>query len=302
MNNEKIAAVVVTYNRKQLLKKCLQSLLEQNHPLDSIIIIDNASTDRTNEMINNEYKKFSVIDYVKFENNLGGAGGFHYGIKKAYEKDFDWIWLMDDDCISQNDTLEQLFKANEYLKSFNEDIGFLASNVFWIDGSLCKMNIGEIKKNNNQYKYLSKGILPLENASFVSMLIPKNTVKRIGLPYKEFFIWLDDYEYSLRITRKMKGFLVGYSNVFHETKKNEGVDYSKFKQEELWKYKIELRNYIFMIKIGRFGKFKIFLLLHRFKKLFLSKNIRFLPILLLWALKGIFFQPKLDKPNIDGIN
>lgn len=86
----KVAAVVVTYNRKELLRECLNALLNQTRPLDEIIVIDNASTDGTQEMI---AKEFPYITYVLMSENIGGAGGFHEGMKLAYEKGYDWIWV-----------------------------------------------------------------------------------------------------------------------------------------------------------------------------------------------------------------
>lgn len=88
----KVAAVVVTYNRKELLRECLQALLNQTRPLDEIIVVDNASTDGTDQMIPEE---FPQITHVRLPENIGGAGGFHEGMKLAYEKGHDWIWVMD---------------------------------------------------------------------------------------------------------------------------------------------------------------------------------------------------------------
>ena len=89
---EKIAAVVVTYNRKELLKECLDALLAQTHPLDSIILIDNASTDGTPEFLKEKgFLDNPKIDYVRLSENSGGAGGFYEGMKRGYEKGFDWV-------------------------------------------------------------------------------------------------------------------------------------------------------------------------------------------------------------------
>ena len=116
-NKETVCAVVVTYNRKDLLVECLESLLQQTRPLDGIYIIDNASNDGTPGYLkekgfiqelppkeSNEpwERKFILtyklpIYYVRMHENTGGAGGFYEGVKRAYEKGYDWLWLMDDD-------------------------------------------------------------------------------------------------------------------------------------------------------------------------------------------------------------
>ena len=115
---ETISAIVVTYNRKELLKECLDSLLNQTLPLDLIIIIDNNSTDGTPEFLEErDYLKNGKINYVRLSENTGGAGGFCEGMKRGYNKGFSWLWLMDDDVKPANDCLEKLFKFKESGKS-----------------------------------------------------------------------------------------------------------------------------------------------------------------------------------------
>ena len=93
---QKVAATVITYNRKALLAECVKALLCQSVSCD-IIIIDNASTDGTGEMVR------AIVDprisYINTGSNLGGAGGFNYGMRKAVEAGYDYGWLMDDDTI-----------------------------------------------------------------------------------------------------------------------------------------------------------------------------------------------------------
>ena len=129
---KKVAAIVVTYNRKELLRECLQALLAQTIPDLDILLIDNASTDGTKEYITDIVEENPSIRYMNTGSNLGGAGGFHCGLKKAYERGYDYMWIMDDDTIPYPDALEQLFVADKRLKG---RYGFLSSGVLWADGS-----------------------------------------------------------------------------------------------------------------------------------------------------------------------
>ena len=107
-----IAAVVVTYNRKELLTECLTAIAEQTRIPDTILIIDNASTDGTEEMFAKDgVFDNALFDYQKMESNLGGAGGFYEGIRRAFNNGADWIWIMDDDTIPSKTALEEICNA-----------------------------------------------------------------------------------------------------------------------------------------------------------------------------------------------
>jgi GT2 family glycosyltransferase len=215
---EKIAAVVVTYNRKKLLQECLDSLLKQTKPLDSIIIMNNASTDGTEEMLRKKYLKNPIFDYVNLGENTGGAGGFHYGIKRAYEKEFDWIWCMDDDVVLKDNALKELLKVIN--KNKNIEFGFLCSRVIGVNGLSMNTPSVDTKKGRNNYpiwdELLDQACLRIRRATFVSFLLNKISVKKLGFPIKDFFIWGDDTEYSLRITSQMPAYLVGKSLAVHK--------------------------------------------------------------------------------------
>ena len=90
----KVVAVVVTYNRKELLKECIEALIKQEYNDCEILIVDNASTDGTKDYIN-QYIKENKIIYKNTGSNLGGAGGFNYGMKEACKLGCDYIWNMD---------------------------------------------------------------------------------------------------------------------------------------------------------------------------------------------------------------
>lgn len=184
----KIAAVVVTYNRKELLIKCIDSLLEQSYKLDAIILIDNASTDNTEEFLKEKkYLDKKEIIYIKMDKNYGGAGGFHYGLKYAFEKNFDWIWLMDDDCLLANDSLEQIFN-----KKINPKNVYLPLCLDIEDKSTNLLGLKDAEIQNNDEIYI-------DFVPFNGFLISKELVEKIGYPEKDYFIYADDTEYCYRV-------------------------------------------------------------------------------------------------------
>lgn len=217
-HNKKVIAVIVTYNRKELLKECINALLQQDYNNCDILVVDNASTDGTKDFILEELQN-NKVHYENTGSNLGGAGGFNFGMKKACELGCDFIWVMDDDCIVHKNSLIELINAD---KELNGNYGFLSSKVLWKDGSICKMNIQK-RKFSKWLKDFETNNQKIAMASFVSLFLKTSIVKEIGLPIKEFFIWTDDWEYTRRISRKYNCYYISKSVVTHKSKQNEGA-------------------------------------------------------------------------------
>lgn len=215
---KKVIAVIVTYNRKELLKECINALLQQDYNNCDILVVDNASTDGTKDFILEELQN-NKVHYENTGSNLGGAGGFNFGMKKACELGCDFIWVMDDDCIVHKNSLIELINAD---KELNGNYGFLSSKVLWKDGSICKMNIQK-RKFSKWLKDFETNNQKIAMASFVSLFLKTSIVKEIGLPIKEFFIWTDDWEYTRRISRKYNCYYISKSVVTHKSKQNEGA-------------------------------------------------------------------------------
>lgn len=189
---EKVAGVVVTFNRKELLRKNILSLIRQTRKLDAIYIIDNDSTDGTFEYIKDLIENNKEIMYIKLEENEGGAGGFYNAIKSAYEDGYDYIWGMDDDAYPEKDALEKLIIANSEIKG---------TKCLWSNCINAKEN-GYI-----EYKWWM----------FVGFFIPREVIEDVGFPRKDFFIYHDDTEYIKRILKKgYKLYLVTESKIVHK--------------------------------------------------------------------------------------
>ena len=215
MSFQKVAAVIVTYNRKDLFQQALDSVRNQSYKVDQIFVVNNNSNDGTREYLDSQ----EDIVAIHMEENLGGAGGFHYGIKAAAESTSDFIWIMDDDAIANTNALSELLNASDQLHDDKIDWGFLCSKV--INDQNDPMNLPIVSKKTGQSgyprwtRYLGKAIVEVDKATFVSVLVKKNIVKELGLPIKEMFIWGDDTEYTWRISSKYPCFLVGLSEIIH---------------------------------------------------------------------------------------
>ena len=294
--NKKVIAVVVTYNRKELLKQAIEALLNQEYDNCDILIVDNASTDGTEEYIANLLNNSKII-YENTGANLGGAGGFNYGIKKAIELGYEYIWIMDDDTIPYKDSLKELINSDEALQG---DYGYLSSIALWKDGTPCKMNRQKICKDwYTNAGYLKYSLVKTDYSTFVSFFIKASVVTEVGLPIKEFFIWGDDVEYSNRISKKYNCYIVGNSQVLHSTNNNEGSNIAKDDEKRISRYKFAYRNEIYIAKknglkgiLRQMAK----IALHICRVLIHSKGHRLkkIGIILGSSLKGIFFNPKVE--------
>lgn len=302
MNAEnKIVAVVVTYNRKELLRKNLIALLNQEEYSTDIIVVDNASSDGTAEMIFREFNVSQLI-YRNTGSNLGGAGGFQYGIREAMKNPngymYDYVWIMDDDTIPQCDSLKELLAAD---KELNGKWGWLSSVAYWTDGTICRMNI----QKKNIFKHVGKNeynrkISPVKMCSFVSLLVKASVIREVGLPIGEYFIWTDDYEFTGRISRKYPCYMVTKSKVIHAMKNHLRVIFAKDAPERINRYYYIYRNDVHCYRqYGVQGWFYIILknsytiidILLRSK----GEKMKKIKVLFQGFLAGISFKPTVEK-------
>jgi GT2 family glycosyltransferase len=185
---EKVIAVVVTYNRQVLLSECIAALRKQTRALDAILIINNGSTDNTEQWLSQQSDLFFIT-----QNNVGSSGGFSAGINWAYQKGYSWIWCMDDDGYPREDALEKLLEAD--------------------NGNLRLMNCAVIdKEDKNSFVWKTQHYKTLAEVDckviegighpFNGTLLHRNIIERVGVPKPKFFLWGDETEYYYRIVRK----------------------------------------------------------------------------------------------------
>lgn len=251
MRKQRINAIVVTYNRCELLMECIEAILNQTYPVTQLTIVDNASTDDTSTTLQKMgYLNNPKIKYLKLKDNLGGAGGFYHGLKDFKSSDFDWAWIMDDDVVPQKNSLEELINALKITRQ--KKISFLASTVFGENREF--MNVPQINEDAEKngyaswYEYLDEGLIKIKKATFVSLLINIDAVKKIGLPCKDYFIWGDDSEYTQRLTKYYgQAYLVGKSIVIHKRKNAKSLSIFNFEDkarlQKVWRlYRNNLIN------------------------------------------------------------
>lgn len=244
----KVAAAVVTYNRLDKLKTVLSSLETQTQLPAQLIIVNNAATDGTADYLQEYARSFSLadvvqLDIVTLEKNEGGAGGFSAGMRRAYELGADFTWIFDDDGYPEPSALEKLIEGyDSAVSELGPDVPFACSMVKYIDGTISEMNNPIPTWDWGRLKAKGLDLIMVTRCSFVSVLIPRWVMENFGLPYKEYFIWFDDAEYTLRITRSCPGVQVLSSVVLHDMGANKGVNFTMINEKNEWKFSYGIRN------------------------------------------------------------
>ena len=211
-----VVAVVVTWNRRDLLVECLAAVRAQTLPPSHLVVVDNASTDGTAELLAAE----AGLDVVRLEANTGGAGGFAAGIERGLTFEPDLVWLLDDDTVPTETALQRLASAWSTYEGDRRP-AVLASRVVWTDGRDHPMNTPRPRPGASAAERRAAaavGCVPVRSASFVSIACDAATVRERGLPVADYFLWNDDFEYSTRLIRGGVGLAVPGSVVVHKTR------------------------------------------------------------------------------------
>lgn len=242
----RIAAVVPTYNRRAALERCLAALMQQTHPLDALFVVDNASTDGTEKMVQDRFSRH--VSVIRLEDNSGSAGGFCEGIRAAFRKGYDWIWAMDNDAVPEPSALEELVKSPLF-----EDprVGLLGSLILARNGDIQyghSMRLSAFMKEIPAETEDSVAPVRLHAKSYAGALIHRRAIASVGFPRRGFFAYQDDLDYTFRISRYFALFLVPASRIIHENEnRREFPERSRWlMRSRRWPFELRERLYYTM--------------------------------------------------------
>ncbi len=201
---ESVAVVIVTYNRADLLDRMLDGLAAQTRRPDAVVVIDNDSTDHTRAVL--DARTDLPLHVRTTETNLGGAGGFHIGMRAAYDAGWDRIWLMDDDVVPAPGCLAVLMASDEAcLMAVREDLAGDLVEKAAVRFDLTNPLAIRPKTASVDSTYATRDDLPervaIENVAFEGFMVRREVVTRIGFPDPDFFIFYDDVDFALRARR-----------------------------------------------------------------------------------------------------
>jgi rhamnosyltransferase len=192
-----VASVTVAYNGAAGLQRQMDALLRQTRPLQEIIVVDNASIDDTGRLLAVEYPHVTVL---RMPENLGVGGGFAAGLAyAALEKQYDWVWMFDQDSVPTDNALEALLENAESLENTDREVGIVAALPIHSETGTCYEPLlwrdGYVKLPSSMLK---------EPIWFVDLVISsgcmlrRDVVEKIGLPRADLFMYFLDFEYCLR--------------------------------------------------------------------------------------------------------
>ena len=196
-DTRRIIAVVVTFNRRDMVTRLVASLDAGSVVPDEVVVVDNASSDGTADALA-AAGTTTPLTVLRLTENTGGAGGFHTGLAEAMERGADLVWLMDDDGTPDADCLQSLLPhldTHDFIGPAvvaEDDPGRLCFPIRVPGSSRVLHAVPDLEAAS------ASGLLEGVVIPFNGVLVTRELVERIGLPREEFFIWGDDVEYLWR--------------------------------------------------------------------------------------------------------
>ncbi len=216
----KIAIVVLNYNGLENTLDCLDSLrkLEKGRNIIEIIIVDNASTDGSQEALSN----IKGINLITSGKNRGYSGGNNLGIKKALQREADWVLILNNDTQVDKELIVALVKVTNHAQIISPKIYFAPGfefhkkrykelqlgKVIWYAGgkidwrNIIGQHIGVDEFDNGQFSKRRE----IDLATGACMFVSRKVFETIGLFDEKYFLYLEDMDFCHKA--KKSGFVI----------------------------------------------------------------------------------------------
>lgn len=241
INHPNVVAIIVTYNRHKDLQRSINALFCQSVELFRVLVVDNASTDETEIVLNDTAEKYGDrFIAIRKSYNSGGAGGYKTGLEEALKLDADRFWLLDDDAEVEPTALEELI-----IVSINNTETYCSTALSVEDKqSLCWPPSNSLSIINQLDDIQKTNFAP-----FLGFYIHRTTIEKVGLPDARYFISGDDYEYSMRLKKHgMSVYWIKSSVLYHPKPQSILLSVFGYKYNHLtlppWRRYYDIRNRI----------------------------------------------------------
>lgn len=231
MKYGKVAIILVNYNGEKYNIECIESIKKSSYKNYQIYFIDNKSSDNSVDQI--KKKKYSNMTIIENKKNMGFSEGNNIGIKKANLDGCQFILLLNNDTSIKENMIENLIKT-----SYDNELAVVAPKIYYYDNKEIIWSAGggidwnkglPIQYGINQADSIEYSKMKeIEFATGCCMLIPMQVINKIGLMSKEYFLYYEDTDYSMKIQNA--GFKLLYqpsAMMYHKVSASTGGEESK---------------------------------------------------------------------------
>jgi len=244
LTNPKVAIIILNWNGSKDTIECVDSVKNIDYPNFEILIVDNGSTDGSQDLFRIKYPSIAMIENRR---NLGFAEGNNVGIKHALKKGTDYVLLLNNDTIVARDFLDKLV---DHAKK-DSKTGIFGPKIYWhnepnrIQSVGASINLWGSKDlislwngkdlliwKRDRYYPIDKGqfedVREVETLSGAALLVKKEVIEKTGFLWNEYFASFEDTDWCLRARREgYKVVVVPTSKIWHKTgsatRGNEGI-------------------------------------------------------------------------------
>lgn len=223
-----VTAILVTYNRSDVVSKAIDCVQKQKYAVTNIVIVDNASTDNTLQVLSERRNSDSRITILSRRDNGGYAAGLDAGMRWALSStNTEYFWMMDDDSFLEPETLELL------LDTMDDD----TFDMLGLTGFVMKLG-------SKKAVEMDESVQPADYILIDSALVTREVVRQVGFPNPDFFMMCEDYEYCLRIRKA--GYAIGVVRNDHVDRQHLGSQ--RFSKDTLWRGYYHARNHMLILR------------------------------------------------------
>jgi Predicted glycosyltransferases len=227
---KKVGIVICNYNKENAVLDCIQSILESDFQDFDLYVVDNGSTDKSVQRIEEKYPEGLVL--IKNQDNLGGSGGFNTGLREVYKKGYPYLMCVDNDAMLDEQAIGNLYNFLET----HEEAGMAGAKVYHMEAPDYVQQFGQ----EIDFKYFctealhfnefEDGNMPeyiyTDSVAACSLMVKRCVIDKIGFMPEENFLYWDDTEWCYRCNLAgYKVASVGNAKALHAMgAKNESVN------------------------------------------------------------------------------
>ncbi len=199
-----VVAVIVNWNGRSNLVECLESLGRLNYPEERFqaLVVDNGSTDGSQAVVSRDYQQVTILEN---QDNLGYVQAANKGIEYALAKGADYVWILNNDIVVREDSLERLVEAGET----QEGIGVIGPVVYAyynpdrIDNCGYRIDfwtgrLNKLKHGVDIFRDQNRALEDVESNMGCSNLVKSEVFRKVGQFNPIYEIYFEETDFNVR--------------------------------------------------------------------------------------------------------